>query len=261
MKTVVITGSTRGIGFAMAQSFLEQDCRVVISGRKKTTVQAAVKQLSDIFGNDRVNGYPCDVTSYNALQKLWDFSVEKFGGVDIWINNAGISNELNMLPKIPTEEIQRVVETNVLGEMFGSRVALNGFIQQGHGALYNMEGMGAKKGMKVDGLSIYGATKAGLRYFDDAIIKENKSESILIGALLPGMMLTDMVMNQYEGKPKDWQKVEGILGAISEDVQVVADWMTRKMLANKKNGARFEYSNSLKIIVRMLKMQFKRLFK
>ena len=260
MKTVVITGSTRGIGFAMAQSFLEQDCRVVISGRKKKSIQAAVKQLSEIFGNDRVDGYPCDVTSYDALKKLWDFAVEKFGEIDIWINNAGISNELNMLWEIPAEEIQRVVETNVLGEMYGSRVALNGFIQQGYGALYNMEGMGAKKGMKVDGLSIYGATKAGLRYFDDAIIKENKSETILIGALLPGMMLTDMVMSQYEGKPEDWQKVEGILGAISEDVQVVADWMTRKMLANKKNGVRFEYSNPFKIMVRMLQIPFKRLF-
>ena len=260
MKTVVITGSTRGIGFAMAQSFLEQGCRVVINGRKKSSIQGAVKQLSEIFGDDRVDGYPCDVTSYNALQKLWDFAVEKFSEIDIWINNAGISNELNMLPKIPVEEIQRVVETNVLGEMFGSRVALNGFNQQRYGALYNMEGMGAKKGMKVDGLSIYGATKAGLRYFNDAIIKENKSKSILIGALLPGMMLTDMVMSQYEGKPEDWQKVEGILTAISEDVQVVADWMTQKMLANKKNGVRFEYSNSFKIMVRMLQIPFKRLF-
>lgn len=258
MKTVVITGSTRGIGFAMAQSFLDQGCRVVISGRKKTSIQAAVQKLSETYDGDRVEGYPCDVTSYNALQKLWDFAVKKFGEIDIWINNAGISNELNMLWKIPAEEIQRVVETNVLGEMYGSQVALNGFIQQGFGALYNMEGMGAKKGMKVDGLSIYGATKAGLRYFNDAIIKENKSETILIGALLPGMMLTDMVMSQYESKPEDWKKVEGILSAISEDVQVVADWMTRKMLANKKNGVRFEYSNSFKILLRMLKMQFKK---
>jgi len=258
MKTVVITGSTRGIGFAMAQSFLEQGCRVVISGRKKANVQAAVLKLSQAFDSDRVDGYPCDVTSYNALQKLWDFSVEKISKIDIWINNAGISNELNMIWEIPAEEIQRVVETNVLGEMFGSRVALNGFIQQGYGALYNMEGMGAKKGMKVDGLSIYGATKAGLRYFDDAIIKENKSESIIIGALLPGMMLTDMVMSQYEGKPEDWEKVEGILRAISEDVRVVADWMVQKMLANKKNGARFEYSNTFKIMLRMLKNQFNR---
>ena len=54
--------------------------------------------------------------------------------------------------------------------------------------------------------------------------------------------------------------MEDILGAISEDVQVVADWMTRKMLANKKNGVRFEYSNSFKILVRMLQIPFKRLF-
>jgi NAD(P)-dependent dehydrogenase (short-subunit alcohol dehydrogenase family) len=258
MKTVVITGSTRGIGFAMVQSFLKQGCRVVISGRKKASVQEAVKQLSKKFGNDGVDGKPCDVTSYDALQKLWDFSIEKFGEIDIWINNAGISNSLNMLQDILADEIQRVVETNVLGEMYGSKMALSGFIQQGHGALYNMEGMGAKKGMKVDGLSIYGSTKAGLRYFNDAIIKENKHESIIIGALLPGMMLTDMVMNQYEGKPEEWQKVSGILSAISGDVDEVADWLTEKMLTNKKNGVRLEYSNMFKILIRMIKYQFGR---
>ena len=256
MKTVVITGSTRGIGFALANSFLEQGCCVVVSGRKKDSVQGAVKQLSKKFGNDRVGGNPCDVTSFDALQKLWDFSDEKFGKIDIWINNAGISNELNMIQDIPADEIQKVVETNVLGEMYGTKVALKGFIQQGHGALYNMEGMGAKKGMKVDGLSIYGATKAGLRFFNDATIKENKNESILIGALLPGMILTDMVMSQYEDKPEDWHKVKGILGAISEDVQVVADWLTKKILTNSKNGARFEYSNTFKVLIRMIKYQF-----
>lgn len=258
MKTVVITGSTRGIGYALAQSFLREGCHVVISGRKKTSVQGAVKQLSVKFDNDRVSGKSCDVTSYDALQKLWDFSVDQFGEIDIWINNAGISNALNMVQDIPADEIQRVVETNVLGEMYGSKVALNGFTQQGHGALYNMEGMGAKKGMKVDGLSIYGATKAGLRFFNDATIKENKNESILIGALLPGMILTDMVMSQYEGKPEDWHKVKGILGAISEDVQVVADWLTKKILDNKKNGVRFEYSNTFKILLRMIKFQLRR---
>jgi len=258
MKTVVITGSTRGIGFAMAGAFLERGCNVIISGRKKSSAQAAVKDLSDRFEKTRVTGHPCDVQSFNDIQKLWDFAVKQFDKVDIWINNAGISNELRMLPDIPAEEMARVVETNVLGEMYGSQVALKGFAKQGYGALYNMEGMGAKKGRMVDGLSIYGTTKAGLRYFNDAIAQENKNPNILIGALLPGMVLTDMVMSQYEGKPEDWKKVERIFRAISEDVHLVANWMAGKMLANKKNGARFSYSNSFKIMGRMIGMLFKR---
>ncbi len=110
----------------------------------------------------------------------------------------------------------------------------------------------------VDGLSIYGATKSGLRFFNDAIAHENKNGHVLIGALLPGMMLTDMVTSQYEGKPEDWKKVEGIFKAISEDVNVVADWMTDKMLANQKNGVRFEFSNTFKFLIRMLKQMVKK---
>ena len=230
-KTIVITGSTRGIGFALADSFLRKGCSVVISGRKDASVKDAIKELKKKYNPDRVRGAVCDVREIDDLQKLWDFAFKEFQAVDIWINNAGISNTLKMIEDIPAQEVRQVVETNVLGEIFGSQVALRGFQKQGHGALYNMEGMGAKKGRMVDGLSIYGTTKSGLRYFNDAIAHENKHAQIIIGALLPGMVLTDMVTGQYVGKPDDWDSVKGIFQAISEDVQVVADWLVNKMLA------------------------------
>jgi len=258
MRTVVITGSTRGIGFAMAEAFLKKGCRVVISGRKNVSVNTAVKELSNTYSSDQVVGHACDVSLYEDLQKLWDFSIKKFGSIDIWVNNAGISNELSLLPNISAKEIKKVVETNILGEIYGTQVALKGFGTLGAGAIYNMEGMGAKKGRMVDGLSIYGTTKSGLRFFNDAIAHENKNGPILIGALLPGMMLTDMVMSQYDGKSEDWEKVKNIFNAIAEDVNVVADWMTNKMLTNQKNGMRFEFSNTFKIMLRMVKMLIKR---
>lgn len=253
MKTIVITGSTRGIGYAMAESFLKKGCQVVISGRKKSTVNLMVKKLAAVYGSKRISGIDCNVTSYDALSKLWDFAIKKFGSVEIWVNNAGISNELQMLADIPAKEIKQVVETNMLGEMYGTQIALKGFQAQGYGAIYNMEGMGSKKGRMVDGLSIYGSTKAGLRFFNDAIAQENKNSGIIIGALLPGMMLTDMVTSQYEGKPDDWQRVERIFQVIAEDVEIVANWMVNKMLSNQKNGVRFTFSNMLKIMGRMIK--------
>lgn len=257
MKTIVITGSTRGIGFAMAKSFLKKGCRVVVSGRKESNVKAIIKELASIFPDDQIAGTACDVTSLRDIQGLWDFAIEKFGTIDIWINNAGISNALNLLPKLTAGEIRNVVETNLLGEICGTQVALIGFQAQGYGAIYNMEGMGSKKGRMVDGLSVYATTKAGLRFFNDAIAHELKDSQVLIGALLPGMMLTDMVTSQYKGKPEDWNRVKGIFYAISEDVSIVGDWMADKILTNKKNGVRFEYSNTFKILLRMLKHRFK----
>lgn len=256
MKTIVVTGSTRGIGFAMAKSFLEKGCRVVVSGRKESNVKAVVKELAATFPENRIAGKTCDVTSLEDIQVLWDFAVKKFGIIDIWVNNAGVSNTLNLLPKLTADEIKNVVETNLLGEIYGTQVALIGFQAQGHGAIYNMEGMGSKKGRMVDGLSVYGTTKAGLRFFNDAIAHELKDSQLLIGALLPGMILTDMVTGQYVGKPEDWNRVKGIFYAISEDVNIVGDWMADKILTNKKNGVRFEFSNTFKILLRILKHRF-----
>ena len=154
--------------------------------------------------------------------------------------------------------MRRVIETNMLGEIYGSQIAMRGFKSQGYGAIYNMEGMGAKKGRMVDGLSIYGSTKSGLRYLNDAIAHENRNNNIIIGALLPGMVLTEMVTGQYADKPGELEKVLPIFNAISEDVNVVADWLAAKMLENKKNGVRLSFSNPFKIAFRMLSLARKR---
>ena len=166
MKTIVITGSTRGIGFAMARAFLRKGNKVVISGRKSPAVKEAVQKLAKEFSSDCVAGFICDVTQFDQVQALWDHAQKKFGAINIWVNNAGISNMQNTPWELPAEEIRAVVETNMLGEMFGSKVALQGFIKQGSGAVYNMEGMGANGRSNVKGLSIYGASKAGLHYFN-----------------------------------------------------------------------------------------------
>ena len=89
--TIVITGSTEGIGFGLAQSFLSLGCRVVVSSRTPAKVTAAVERLSAAFDDSRVSGRVCDVTDPASLQALWDAAIQRFGTVDIWIYNAGRS--------------------------------------------------------------------------------------------------------------------------------------------------------------------------
>ena len=256
MKTIVITGSTRGIGFALARAFVKRGCKVVISGRKQSSVDVAIKNLRGEFPSELVMGFSCDVTEYDQVEKLWEKSIEKFGSVDIWINNAGISNTQNPPWDLSAEEIECVVKTNMLGEMFGTKVAISGFIRQAYGALYNMEGMGAQGRRGVKGLSIYGASKAGLRYFNDSIFTEIDEERIIIGAILPGMMLTEMVTGQYLNRTEDWEKVKGIFAIISEKPEVVAEWLAEKILNNTKNGVRFKYGGMLCMVSRLIKKQF-----
>ena len=258
MKNIVITGSTRGIGFAMARAFLRKGNNVVVSGRKSLSVKEAVRELAGEFSADRIAGFACDVTQFDQVQALWDQVQKKMGNIDIWVNNAGISNIQNTPWELSVEEICAVVETNVLGEMFGSKVALQGFNKQGVGAVYNMEGMGANGRSTVKGLSIYGASKAGLRYFNDCLAAEINNPRIIAGFLQPGMILTDMVTGQYAGKPEEWSKAKPIFDVIASDVDQVADWLTDKILANRKNGARFVYSSKMRIFSRFLMMPFHR---
>lgn len=259
MKNIVITGSTRGIGFALANAFLKNGCRVVISGRQSKNVKHAVQKLAADFSQDQVAGFPCDVTRFDEVKLLWENASRQFGQVDIWINNAGISNRQDAPWLLNENEIKAVIETNILGEMYGSKVAMQGFIQQGFGALYNMEGMGAnRRGGHVKGLSIYGTSKAGLRYFNDCLAKENSHPGIIVGALQPGMVLTSMVTGQYSQRPAQWEKDRRILETLSSDVDVVADWLTDKILNNSKNRARFSYSNSFRIFAKILTMPFRK---
>ena len=258
MKTIVITGSTRGIGFALARSFLKRGCRVVISGRKQNLVNVAVERLSKEFATENIVGFACDVAEFNQMEKLWEASVKRFGSVDIWINNAGISNTQNPPWDLPADEIECVVKTNMLGEMLGTKVAMSGFLQQGYGALYNMEGMGAQRRRGVKGLSIYGATKAGLRYFNDSIFLEVENKEIIIGAIQPGMMLTEMITDQYLNRREEWEKLKGIFSFISEKPEIVAEWLADKILNNTKNGVRFTYGGMLRMITRLVRNQFRK---
>ena len=103
MKTVVITGSTRGLGYGLADSFLALGCAVVVSGRTPAGVEKAVAELSAKHEADRVFGHPCDVTDFEQVQALWDTAKAHFDKIDIWINNAGIGNSQMNFWELPAE--------------------------------------------------------------------------------------------------------------------------------------------------------------
>ena len=252
MKSIVITGSTRGIGNALARAFLERNCQVMINGRSEESTQAALAAFTKAYPSDQLTGIAGDVSSFDAVENLWHEGITAFGKIDIWINNAGISHEQNPPWLIPVDELQAVIQTNILGELYGTRVAMQGFLDQGYGALYNVEGMGADgKTHGVKGLSVYGMTKAGLHYFNRCLADENNHPNIITGALQPGMVLTDLIMNRYKDRPEDWESDRKIMAMIASPVEDVAVWMAEKILQNNKNGAYFKYSNPWRILKRM----------
>jgi len=251
METIVITGSTRGLGYGMAGCFLARGCTVVVSGRSELAVGSAIKFLSEIYDPAKMLGVACDVRVPIQLENLWNQTKIKFGEIDIWINNAGISGPMKSVWDMPVDELASVVDTNVSGLMYGSQVAIRGMLAQNHGAIYNMEGMGSD-GRMHDGLITYGMTKYAVDYFSEALAKELKGTHLIIGSLRPGMLATEFITNQYVDRPDDWEKDKKILNIIASRVETVAPWLVDKILSNRKTGVCISYSSRSKLFIRFM---------
>jgi NAD(P)-dependent dehydrogenase (short-subunit alcohol dehydrogenase family) len=255
MKVVVITGSTRGIGNGLADAFLNLGCAVTVSGRRPADVKVAVERLAAKHDAKRVFGRACDVRAYDQVLSLWETSQAHWGKIDIWINNAGIAHPQTAFIDHSPEEIQAVVQTNLVGAMIGAKVALQGMSQQGFGSLYNMEGLGSD-GRKVEGLTLYGCTKSGLRYLTDALAREVQGTPLRVGALSPGMVVTDLLTQQYQDRPEDWEQAQRIFNILADRVETVTPWLAKKALDNEKNGARIKWLTRRKSIGRFLVAPF-----
>jgi NAD(P)-dependent dehydrogenase (short-subunit alcohol dehydrogenase family) len=257
MKTVVVTGSTRGIGYGLVNSFLDLSCAVVVSGRSSERVEGAVSQLVADHGDVRILGHTCDVTDFEQVQSLWDAAKGRFGCVDIWINNAGLGNAQMDFWDLPAELIESVIGTNVIGAMYGSKVALTGMLEQGHGAIYNMEGLGSS-GPRVPGLTLYSTSKAALRYLNESLAKEVEGTGVLVGALRPGMVATDLLMNQYKGRPEEFERAKRIFNILCDRVETVTPWFAQRVLDNDKNGVLISWQTTLKTLSRFLAAPFRK---
>ncbi len=249
VKTIVITGSTRGIGYGLALAFIGEGHRVVVSGRSQDRVDAAVSALQDPSGH--AAGLACDVSCMEEVQALWEFAVERFGRVDIWINNAGIAHEQAALHEIPPGTVSALIGTNITGTMNGVRAAVPGMLAQGGGALYNMEGLGSD-GRRVKGLGLYGSSKYWLKYVTDSLAAELKDTPVLIGAIQPGMVLTDMLIGPRRQAEPDWQTNRRIFNILADRVETVAPWIARKVLGNTNHGARIRWLTPAKAAWRFL---------
>jgi NAD(P)-dependent dehydrogenase (short-subunit alcohol dehydrogenase family) len=255
MKHIVITGSTRGIGYGLAKAFLPRGCSVTISGRSDETVTKVVASLGSRYEAERVFGQACEVTIPEQVQVLWDQSVKKFGKVDIWINNAGTSGEQGLVWELSAKQAQVPLSTNILGSVHGAQAAMRGMLAQGFGAIYNMEGMGSD-GRKHAGLTLYGTSKYAIHYFTESLAIEARQTPVIVGALRPGMVITDLITDRYEGRPDEWERAKKIFNIIADTVENVTPWLADSIIANQKNGAILAYSSSWKLLWRFISQPF-----
>lgn len=254
-QTVVITGSTRGIGYGLAAEFLKLGHNVVVTGRSREAVDRA---LAGLRSPEAVLGQVCDVRSFESSQALWDAAVARFGRVDLWINNAAVATDHLLFAELPPEQIAATIDTNLAGTMFGTRVALAGMLRQGGGRIYTFEGFGSND-MTSPGLAVYGATKRAIRYLTAAVAKECRGTPVLVGALSPGMVPTDLLLYSSRGNdPEQWARARRMMNILADRVETVTPWLAQQALANQKQGATIEWLTRGKALRRFLMAPFVR---
>ncbi len=246
-QVVVITGSTKGIGRALAEEFLARGQRVVVSGRRQEALDAAMDALAARFG-DKVAGCLCDVTRPEDHEHLFAFARDRFGRVDMWVNNAGVAHPQVALWDLLPAQAHQVIDTNTLGALYGARAAIRGMLAQGGGRIYNLEGFGANGRVRA-GLGVYAMSKAAVASLNRSLIAELKDTPVKVIAVQPGMVITDLVTGQYE-RAEDLERVKPIFNIIASRVSEVAPWLAERMLATDKHGARLDFLPWWKVLWR-----------
>ena len=254
MKTVVITGSARGLGYEMAKCFRKKNFNVVISDITKYEVNMAVDKLKEVNSKGELLGIVCDITNDEQVVSLIEKTKKKFNIIDIWVNNAGINQPDKMIWDLSSDEIDKMIDVDLKGTIKITKYVMEEMIKQKYGAIYTVEGHGSNDAI-IPGLSIYGTAKRGLTYFLTALAKEaeiNKLD-IMIGKLSPGIMITDFLVNSFRNKKIELsdknKKIYNILGDYPD---VVAKFLVNKMINNTNNNVRFSWLTGKKAAWRFM---------
>ena len=252
-KVVIITGSTRGFGLAMAKKFLSMGHNVVINGTSEESITKAISYLSDY--KEQIAFLPGSVGDPQTHKKLLQTALDKFQGLDIWINNAGIPQPYDYLVNIADETIINITQTNIAGVILGTKTALNYFISQHSGALWNLNGFGSDGDIKPR-LTVYGTTKRAVDYFTRATFKENKAQYpwLTLGTINPGMIKTQFLTKSLEGL--DQETIEQntafneIFASAPEDI---AEKIVPQILSAPKGFSHLRYMSLPMVLSRLYK--------
>lgn len=258
MINVVITGSTRGIGFSMAREFLRAGYNVTLSGRGEALAKAAHTELSTFEG--KYIYIRCNVHEKASLQNLWDASFEQWGGVNIWINNAGQNTPYMFSWETGETYTENVIKTNIIGMIYGSQIAAAGMLKQGHGAIYSMEGLGSNNMIQLKTI-LYGTTKHALRYFMKGLAKELEGTGVIAGRLSPGMMLTDFITKTPDGDRSEVisdEKFKKLFNILADKPETVAKFFIPRILSNTKNDALIAWLTNRKAAWRFMTAGFRK---
>ena len=259
MKTVVITGSARGLGLEMAKVFRKNNFNVIISDLNEENLKKAKETLEQIKSDAKVSYQVCNVTNVEDIQRLISSVEENYQTIDIWVNNAGINQPDKAIWELEDSAIHSVIDVDLKGTVLCSKYIMKEMIEQKKGAIYNVEGYGSNDATML-GLSIYGTSKRAITYFTEALAKEcdTKNTGVIVGKLSPGIMITDFITNALANKEKITlsEKTKKVYNILGDYPDVVANFLVNKMITNTKNNCKIDWLPNRKAAWRFMTAGF-----
>lgn len=198
-KIAFVTGGTKGIGYAIAESLVKNGASVFVCSRTREDVEKAVASLSQI---GKAAGKLCDVRDEAQVRNALESCEKNLGGVDIVINNAGIGINGKTVEEINGDEFRETIETNLLGVYYASHYAIPMMKKRGGGYIINISSLAGQNAHP--GMAAYNASKFGLNGFSEAMMQEVRHDNIKVSYICPGSVNTSFG-NDTPSEEKAWQ--------------------------------------------------------
>lgn len=189
-KTAIVTGGTRGIGFAIVKKYLDNGANVAIAGSRQESVEKALAKLNGF--EDRIMGIWPDLCDPQEVAKAFASVREKFGSVDILANNAGVSSKTSLYD-YTIEEFSKIIDLNVKAVFVCSQAAARIMKEQGGGVIINTSSMVSQYGQAAG--CGYPASKFAVNGLTKSLARELAKDQIRVNAVAPGVTRTDMLAN------------------------------------------------------------------
>lgn len=214
-KVAIVTGGSKGIGYAVAERLAKEGAKVFICARDRSELAAAIGRLSAL---GKVDGEVCDVRNEEQVRTMIEECVRMFGSLDILVNNAGIGIIGKTVEEISGDEFRQTIETNLLGVFYACHYAVPTMKRMGGGYIFNISSLAGQNAHPRMGA--YNASKFGLNGFSEALMQEVRQDGIKVTYICPGSV------NTYFGgdtpsPDKDWQLQPGDIAQVVSDLLVM----------------------------------------
>ena len=189
-KIAIVTGGSRGIGFATVEAFIKEGAGVVLCASRQETADAALDKLKESYPDAAVEGIWPNLSDYSEVKKAFDVVAEKYGRIDILVNNAGVS-ESTPFADYTEEQFEKVMDLNVKGVFNCSRAVSEHMVAAGSGVILNTSSMVSQYGQP-SGIA-YPTSKFAVNGFTLSLARELGPKGIRVNAVAPGITYTDMM--------------------------------------------------------------------